>query len=185
MALPSRRPLNPAEDDDDSSNDEREAFGHDAFGNNSAALYSSSSSSSRASSLASPLKTSTALSGLKNGGRNGGGTKNDVMCFPSSSGGREYSLDQKIPAPDPAQFLPAGIVEYIEVETDMSASSSATHPLGTTATTTTAGAGQDDCVSIISTVEATHYTPIDFHRTKGLIDSKRENANEREKLMAS
>ena len=87
--------------------------------------------------------------------------------------GREYTLDQKIPAPDPSQFLPAGTVEYIEVEPDMSASTTSCDVSRT----------PEDAVSIISNAEPTHYTPIDFHRTKGLIESKREN--EREKLLVS
>lgn len=91
-------------------------------------------------------------------------------AFGGGGGSREYTLDQKIPAPDPSQFLPPGGVEYIEVEPDMAAS-------------TIDDRTPEDAVSIISNMEPTHYTPIDFHRTKGLIESKREN--EREKLLAS
>ena len=190
VALPSRRPMNPVEDDD-SSSDEREGFSHhdDAVGGNGAGSGAGSgvcSSSSRGSSIASPLKTPLPLSSSI------GGFKTPSSGI-SSSNRVEYSLDQKIPAPDPSQFLPTGAVEYIEVDPEMSSS--------TTTTSTTAshgfgvgggvgggggGGGEfEDTVSIISTVEPTHYTPIDFHRTKGLIESKRENANEREKLLAS
>jgi len=187
VALPSRRPMNPVEDDD-SSSDEREGFSHhdDAVGGGNGAGSGVCSSSSRGSSIASPLKTPLPLSSSI------GGFKTPSSGI-SSSNRVEYSLDQKIPAPDPSQFLPTGAVEYIEVDPEMSSS--------TTTTSTTAshgfgggvgggggggGGGEfEDTVSIISTVEPTHYTPIDFHRTKGLIESKRENANEREKLLAS
>ena len=158
----------------------------------------------------SPLKTFVTGGGLKSGAIASSSAASSSSASASSSTGNnhriEYTLDQKIPPPDPSQFLPTGTVEYIEVDPEMSNSTSGaglatTSLMASASSMTSAGGGghfggghfgggdigisQEDTISIISNVEPTHYTPIDFHRTKGLIESKRENANEREKMLAS